>query len=151
MGCSSGVVEDWVEGYYQVETVTVPADAADGVESATTLLSGVDYQLVAHGFASALDAPAVLFDAKYSVTVPPEDPEVPEHWTDTVTDSGSEDPSLLDLHVNGSNVDWGPFNTEHMYLHDLPGDGEPLQLWINDGNHSDNTGYLTVDIFVDLW
>ena len=39
MGCSSGIVEDWVEGYYQVETVTVPADAADGVESATTLMS----------------------------------------------------------------------------------------------------------------
>jgi hypothetical protein len=151
MGCSSGVVEDWIEGYYQMETVVVPAGDADGVESATTLMSGVDYQLVAHGVATALSYPLVLFDARYSVTVPPENPEEPGDWTDTVTDSGNGDPSLLDLHVNGSNVDWGPFNTDHMYLYDLPGDDNPLQLWINDGDHSDNTGYLTVDIFVDLW
>jgi hypothetical protein len=54
MGCSSGLLDQWIEGYYHLETVMVPADDADGVVSNTTLRVSEDYQLVAHGAADAV-------------------------------------------------------------------------------------------------
>ena len=54
MGCSSGLLDQWIEGYYHLETVMVPANDEDGVVSNTTLRTGENYQLVAHGAGDAV-------------------------------------------------------------------------------------------------
>ena len=157
-GCSQSVVEDWISGLYYMETVEVPAiDLAQaGVDSVMTLKSGENYQLMAYGVADALfvEGRNILFDAKYSVTtqVPPgEDPANDADWTDLVTLYEGYGPQLLDLHVNGAFINWGPFNPAHVYWHGMPGTNSSVNLWIYDIYSINNNGYLSVDIFVELW
>lgn len=153
-GCSSSVVEDWIAGLYYMETVDVPAADTDGVDSLMTLKSTENYHLIASGVADALNAAGshILFDAKYSVTTQVgENPLEPTDWTDTVTLYEGLGTDLLDLHVDGANIDWGAFNLAHVYWHDKPGTGAPVTLWIKDAYYPNNAGFLSVDIFVKLW
>ena len=75
----------------------------------------------------------------------------PADWTDLVTLYEIEGTQLLDLHVDGANIDWGAFNPAHVYWYDKPGTGAPVALWIYDEYYPNNAGVLTVDIFVKLW
>ena len=154
-GCSQSVVEDWISGLYYMETVEVPAIdlAQDGVDSVMTLKSAENYQLMAYGVADAQKPPqaSIFFDAKYSVTTPGEDPLIDTDWTDLVTLYEGYGPQLLDLHVNGAFINWGAFNPAHVYWHGMPGTNSSVNLWIEDTYPINNDGYLSVDIFVELW
>jgi hypothetical protein len=54
----------------------------------------------------------------------------------------------ISLAVNGQNVDWGPYNTKHVYWTTVTGDGGPIKFQLNDcaNCHGDNLGSLTVRI-----
>jgi hypothetical protein len=56
-------------------------------------------------------------------------------------------PTLLDLFVNGSSVDWGPYNPAHMYYYVFTGAGSPVTFQVYDIYPINNTGTLTVDIY----
>jgi len=155
-GCSSSVVEDWISGRYYMETVDVQAADDVAVASDMTLKSGENYHLLASGVADALNATDqhIPFDAKYSVTTQPPANQLetnPADWTDLVTLYEIEGTQLLDLHVDGANIDWGAFNPAHVYWYDMPGTGAPVSLLIYDVYYPNNAGLLSVDIFVKLW
>lgn len=152
-GCSKSILEDWIAGQYFMETVEVQAASEVPVESLTVLKSSENYHLMAYGVADAQMPPqaSIFFDAKYSVTTPGEDPINPVDWTDSVTGYEAYGPQLLDLHVNGAFIDWGIFNPAHTYWHEMAGTDAPVSLWIYDVYYPNNEGFLSVDIFVDLW
>lgn len=153
-GCSQSVVEDWIAGLYYMETVEVQAASPVPVESLTVLKSSENYLLMAYGVADAqiLSGPAIPFDAKYSVTTEAgENPDNPVDWTDSVTGYLAYGPQLLDLHVNGAFIDWGSFNPAHTYWYEMAGTDAPLSLLIYDIYYPNNEGFLSVDLFVDLW
>lgn len=160
-GCSQSVVEDWISGLYYMETVEIPAADKDGVDSSMTLKAAENYQLMAYGVADALntDGRHIPFDAKYSVTTGDpeqgypcgEDPDTASDWTDIVCGYPGYGPQLLDLYVDGANIDWGAFNFDHVYWYGMPGTDNPVTLWIYDAYYPNNVGSLYVDIFVELW
>lgn len=59
--------------------------------------------------------------------------------------------SALDVRVDGQNVYWGGFNTDHTYALLYVGTGSPATFNIWDSNvgppYADNSGYITVDIY----
>ena len=143
-GCSSSLLEDWISGMYYLETVGVPATST-GVDSQSELMDGVDYLLKATGVANAGDT--IDFDAKYSITN-----RIPlDTWTDAVSDYESYGPTLLDLFVNGSSVDWGAYNEAHEYWYELAGGGDPVSFYVYDVYYPNNDASLSVDISVKLW
>lgn len=123
-----------------VETLSVPADSATGVSSVASLDLGRNYKFVVIGTADAGDN--ITFDAKYSIHT-----GYPLVWTDEVAGYESYGPSLLDLLVNGADVDWGVFNTSHLYTYELMGTGVPATFMVNDIYPSNNVGNLTVNIY----
>jgi len=142
-GCASSILEDWISGMYYLETVVVPADSEEGVDSQSELMSDVDYLLKATGVANA--GGTIDFDAKYSSSF------FGDTWTDTVTGYESHGTELLDLFVNGSSVDWGAYNAAHKYWYELAGAGNPVSFYVYDIYYPNNTGSLSVDINVKLW
>jgi hypothetical protein len=56
---------------------------------------------------------------------------------------------VLDVSVNGTpvNDDWGAYNTEHVYLMNYAGTGSVLNFFIYDSVHSDNNGFITIEIY----
>ena len=127
--------------YTYVETVVVDANNPNPTSSTAILEDGVAYTLVSTGTAFAGDT--IDFDAKYSITN-----RIPgDTWTDSVSGYEGYGPTLLDLFVNGVNVDWGIFNEDHTYECTITGDGTPVNLWIYDIYYPNNVGSLTVDIY----
>jgi len=143
-GCASSILDDWISGMYYLETVEVPA-TSPGVDSQSDLMDGVDYLLKATGVANAGDT--IDFDAKYSIT----NRISGDDWTDTVSGYESYGPTLLDLFVNGSSVDWGAYNNAHEYWYELAGGGDPVSFHVYDIYPINNTGSLSVDISAKLW
>jgi len=126
---------------FLVDTVEVYAVNENPTYSNISLESEVQYELEAMGTAHAGDT--IDFDAKYSIT----NRITGDTWTDTVTGYSSHGPTLLDLFVNGGSVDWGVYNTEHIYYWTLAGTGVPVELWIYDIYYPNNTGFITVNIY----
>lgn len=148
-GCSKSVIEDWVLGKYYVgqtfiETVEVPA-LSSSVESVATLDADKDYFLKVYGTALAGDT--IEFDAKYSIT----NRIVGDTWTDLVSGYISYGSSLLDLFVDGVNVDWGTYNPDHIYQIPYEGTGSKLSLATYDIYYPNNGGKIFVDIYEDKW
>ena len=151
-GCSISVLEDFVANAQPpifVETVKVYAYNPDKTYSPTystiELESDVQYELEAIGtaYAGGKYPEDIEFDAKYSIT----HSESGDSWTDAVTNYESLGPTLLDLFVNGGSVNWGACNTEHAYYWTVTGTGVKLELWIYDTYPSNNTGFITVNIY----
>lgn len=124
-----------------VDTVFVPATGGV-VSSSINLESGKQYQLKAAGTAFAGDT--IEFDAQYSKT----ERITGDTWTDNVSGYEGLGPELLELKVDGVFVDWGAFNTGHVYYWCMSGTGSPVALEIYDTYPSNNTGSLTVEIYL---
>lgn len=136
-----GFSNDECPQYIHIETIIVEAANPNPTTSSNVLEDGVDYTIVATGTAFAGDT--IDFDAKYSITN-----KIPgDTWTDTVTGYESYGPTLLDLFVNGTSVNWGIFNSDHKYQFNITGDGNGLELLIYDVYYPNNIGNLTVEIF----
>ena len=69
-----------------------------------------------------------------------------------VKDIGST-PYVLDISINGfgKNIDWGDYNSDHIYYHTYRGRGAPIAFSIYDSHYGDNQGHLNVDIFKFLY
>lgn len=126
-----------------IETVDVFALNTPIATSITTFDSGTLYKIVASGTAFAGDT--IDFDAKYSIT----NRITGDTWTDCVSGYEGYGPTLLDLMVNGGAVDWGAYNSDHIYEYILTGTGTPanFQFQIYDIYPPNNYGSLTVDIY----
>jgi len=84
----------------------------------------------------------ITADAKYSVREPN------TTWTDIVQNYEIYGPTLLDLHINGIAVNWGPYNgINHAYWYNMLGDGNPFIFQIYDIFASNNSGQLKVQIW----
>jgi len=143
-GCSKSILEDWIEGEYFIETVEVPANDVDGVESLMPLVFETDYILKAYGTAFAGDN--IEFDAKYSFRTGSS-----TGWTDTVSTYEYLGPELLDLYVDATNIDWGGYNPDNIYWYNYTGTGSVVEFWIYDTYPVNNEGSLFVDIIAKLW
>jgi len=124
----------------QVDTFTVPADSVNGVMSNITLNADSKYLLKVTGTANAGDG--IEFDADYSIRT-----QSNIDWTDSVSTYESYGNTLLDLKVNDSFVNWGPYNVLHKYFYYMTGNDAQVNLKVNDIYPSNNTGFLTVSIF----
>lgn len=150
-GCSKSVMEEWIldmsdevfDGMYYVETVTVPANKATNTLSVESLMAGQEYLLKAYGTANAGDN--IEFDAKYSFRTGSS-----STWTDAVSTYEIYGTNLLDLYVNGVNVDWSTYNSAHTYWLPVTGTGSTLSFNIYDIYYSNNVGNLNVDIYAKL-
>ena len=127
--------------YAHVETVVVDADNPIPTTSTAILEDGVGYTLVATGTAFAGDT--IDFDAKYSITHKISG----DTWTDKVSGYESYGTILLNLLVDGVEVDWGDFNWDHKYECTITGDGTQVDLLIYDIYYPNNAGSLTVNIY----
>lgn len=162
-GLSSSVLQEFIEdgndgvidginANSPVETIAVPADNADGVSSANTLVSGKDYLLKASGTAHACVTGcgySIIFDPEYSTS------NGGTTWEDGVAAPYvSYGPNLLDLMVNGVSVNWDDdavYNADHTYWYDFAGTGAPVSFQVFDLFYPNNSGNLTVDIFAKLY
>ena len=149
-GVSKSILDDWHNGIYYLETVSVPASDTDGASSLSSLIAGKNYKLKASGTAFACSEPTctIEFDAEYSTSDA-------ATWVDGVAPPyESYGPNLLDLTVNGGFVDWdndAVYNADHTYWYELAGTGAPVSLQISDLYYPNNTASLTVDIYVKLY
>jgi len=58
------------------------------------------------------------------------------------------DISILDGGVITDNIDWGDYDSGHIYSIGFTGTGDPICFKIHDSAHGDNNGSLTVDIYL---
>ncbi len=151
-GLSSSVLEDFhkdmadgvLDGYYYLETLSVPANSGSPVSSTAALISGHEYKLKASGTAMACNEPGcvIVFDPEYSTS------DSGTTWVDGVAPPyDSYGPNLLDLMVDGGYVNWGAYNPAHTYEIPYVGTGAPASFGVYDVFYPNNTGALSVDIF----
>ena len=129
-----------------VETIAVPTDGT-AITSAAAVASGTIYRLEAAGTfkwgncdATACPGAAAcgydrLGDAYYR--------------TDDCWASTNPNFAYISLHVDGVQVDWGPYDTDHVYSIQLAGTGAPLSLQVMDCEdcYLDNSGELMVELY----
>lgn len=132
-----------LDGKYFIEKVLVPANSAGNTMSANALTNGVNFILKASGTAFAGDN--IEFDAKCSFRTGSS-----LVWTDAVSTYEGYGTQLLDLYVNGMNVNWGPCDAGHNYEYNMVGDGNNASFNIYDVYYPNNTGNLVVDIYAQI-
>lgn len=147
-GCSRSILEDWRNGKYYLETVTVPANGSPTETLSQTATKATEtYDIKAHGTAWANEY--INFDALCSFNNG--DSVVSTEWTDLVAGYEGYGATLLDLFVNGNTL-WGSAcDASHVYWGEIDGDGNPLEFVVNDFYPSNNFGSLFADIYVRLW
>ena len=121
-----------------IDTVTVSSDGTQ-VCSVETLVSGQEYRLEANGtytYNTAGDWADAEWYLKNSVIVK--------------GDTEGSTPYVLDISIDGYSVnrDWGEYSADHIYSLNLKGTGSQVCFSIYDSNNSDNSGSLTVDIYL---
>jgi len=125
-----------------IDTLTVPS-VNSTVNSAVTLVAGGSYLLEALG----------TYDAGATITADAEYSSGPTSfvWQDSVEGYVSYGEGLLELRVNGSFVEWGPYSSDHVYQLAFTGAGSTVAFDIYDLNGgSNNVGELTVNIYQDV-
>jgi len=139
-------------GWTLVETLFVSAvgpGANTPVVTSSPLVPGFTYLIEASGtyFAGGNSTYDIEADAEYSQDAYQRTNGLP--WTDSVRNYEGYGEGLLELKVNGAFVEWGDFNSEHVYTHMATGSGDPLtlQLQIYDIAAYNNTGGLCIAIF----
>jgi hypothetical protein len=135
----------------RVETVNVNSSSLTQTLSNASLTSGAPYLLVASG--TWINLPYNEADAEFTST---------DAWV-THADGYNISPYFLgegefDLQVNGGFVNWGSYNTAHIYTIPFVGAGAPVGFMMFDGDstvpnpvpeagwYGDNSGSLSVDI-----
>jgi len=121
-----------------VGTVTVNAINPSATYSLFDLESGKMYQLKASGTASANPTMPIVFDAEYSSSRG-------GMWLDAVPGLNA---NVLDLSVDGEFIYWGAYNSDHIYYWDMTGKDSCVALLIDDTFYPNNSGFLTVDIYL---
>lgn len=126
-----------------VETVEVPADSSAGQTLSPMLEADKIYKIEAVGTFEAGDT--IIADAEYSLT----QRIIGDTWTNVVSGYETYGDILLDLTINGENIDWGAYNENHTYNYFMQGTGTSvsLALVIHDIYYPNNTGSLTVNIY----
>lgn len=153
-GCSKSILDDFIldgedgtiDGLKFWETVTIPANTI--IPTLSTVIPVIDknYLLKAYGTADAGDT--IEFDAQYSVTTKISG----DTWTDLVSGYTTYGTSLLDLFVDGLDVDWGSLDeVNHIYNYEYLGTGNRIEFYINDIYPINNKGNLYVDISQKLY
>lgn len=126
----------WVE----IETLTVDADDSVGETSTETLIDGWLYRFEVSGTYSA--SGPYEADAEYCTT------DGWSSWSDDVPGYTWYGEGLLELMVDGSIVEWGPYESSHVYTLDYIGAGSTVSFLIYDlPPYSNNSGSLTVKIY----
>lgn len=155
-GCSKSILEDWSKGEYSMGTVLVPAGGIDyswmhSVNTSFSSKSGTDYKIIASGTFIYMSSALPTFgdaDAEYSNrpswTYGPGWILGDDIWPDDIKHG-------LDLTIDGNNIEWGIFNSSHFYTTTLSGTGNPFLFDIYDNGYSDNSGFLTAEIFAKLY
>jgi hypothetical protein len=129
-----------------VETIAVPTDGTP-ITSAAAAATGATYRLEASGTFKwgNCDSTACpdgagceydrLGDAYYR--------------TDDCWASTTPSYAYISLHVDGVQVDWGPYDPDHVYSIQLDGTGAPLSLQMMDCEdcYLDNSGELMVEVY----
>ncbi len=126
--------------YQIIETLTVAVNGSSTV-STTVLNSGETYRLRVSGTfiistGNQWEADAEYFDFG----------NLPSSLQDTVTgvDNGV---AVDDTTVNSTRTpQWGAYQADHVYEIDFVGKGATISTNLHDGNYSNNTGSLTLDI-----
>lgn len=165
-GCSKSVIEDWIGGWYQVDSVAVNTSTAVPTASNIITDSDEEYKVVGSGtyvyWPTCPYAPAdagyddylaagsnCVADATFSLR--PASSFGPG-WVDGA-DLPNPWENYLELWIDGGPVDWGNvFNPGHVYETEVSGTGAPFEFSIADSGYGDNSvGNLVADIFVKLW
>jgi hypothetical protein len=129
-----------------VETLVIPTDGTV-VSTSAAAASGATYRLVASGVytwglcdSTACPGGAAcgyqrLGDAYHRTD---------DCWASTTTGF-----AYISLYVDGQQVDWGSYRSDHAYAIELPGAGAPFQLQVMDceGCYLDNSGELSVALY----
>lgn len=129
------LIPDW----HTIETVTLDSQSSSETYSTSTLEDGRTYQLKASG--TWANGNTRIVDARY-------------YSDDTWTSYGDEpysgaDPKQIEMVVDGSHIDWGSYNSDHVYYHTYTGDGTTVSflIWeLYTSWYNDNSGSLTVEI-----
>jgi hypothetical protein len=143
-----------------IETIQVPSigpSAPDHITvpvSSSPLQKDVLYKVVVSGtYTYGSPASSVIADAEW--TNRPSG-AVPGLSVGTWYKGNTFEP-WLDLMINENDIDWGNFQSDHIYSTLITGDGKALNFRIKDscsigggeGCYNDNSGSLTVDIYAD--
>jgi len=146
------------DSWTHVETLQVQAKGPDAPEYKTVpvysspLKKGVQYKIQASGtFMYGNSVSWGMADAEWSnrQSIPSSGPAA-GMWN-----PGETTEPYLDLMIDENEVDWGNYQTSHIYTRQITGDGKPLGFRIKDsaniadgeGSYADNSGSLTVDIY----
>lgn len=133
-------LEDWIIYVGQkVDEIEVPAKNSPTIPSNISLENGQKYLLRVSGTYGAGDN--ITADAKYSVRAPN------TYWTDYVQNYESWGPALLDLQINNNSVNWGSYNSNHVYWLIYQGSGSSINFKLYDFYPSNNTGSVRVVIY----
>lgn len=119
-----------------LETITVPVNGST-VASTTVLVANAEYILEASGTFRIGGPGDGLGDAEYFNFANP-----PASLGDF---SGGVD---IGLSINGDDPDWGPYQADHIYEHAFTGLGATVTATYFDTNYADNSGNLTLRIFL---
>jgi hypothetical protein len=124
-----------------VESVCVPSDGSL-VSTTNTLAEGQKYRFKASGtftYNSAKDWADAEWYLKSGIIVK--------------GDTEGSKPYVLDVSINGysTNIDWGAYNSEHVYYQEFTGTGLPVDFSIYDSAYGDNAGSLSIDIYRVNW
>lgn len=132
-----------------IETVTVDASDINGTDSMTALTSGVNYRFEATGTWQDNSQDNHYIDAEYTTF---------DGWTTYMDGTTNWGPDQKDLQVNGTFVDWGPYDVGHTYSLSFIGTGSTVNFRVFDGKanlgsgpeegwYGDNHGTITVEIY----
>ena len=148
-GLSSSVVEEFhrdmsdgvLDGKYLIDTILVPANDADGVLSSVSLLDAENYTLKVSG--TWTNRPNEIVDAKYTTM---------DAWVNqSDAPLGGYPTDLLELKVDGSTINWGSYNSSHIYeVSYSPVVDGVINLGVYDSYFGDNIGTLTVEIYATI-
>lgn len=154
-GCSKSILEEWNSGRYYIgptflETIPVLASSSTPTQSIFSTEVGKDYFLKVSGSGMACNQPGCIisFDAEYSTS------DLGVTWVNGVAAPYSGyGPNLLDLKVDGTFVNWGAYNSSHIYQIPYEGTGNPLSLLVYDiaGSYFNDSGTFSVDLIEDKW
>ena len=130
-----------------VDIVTVYAIDSAATTSNIVLNSGDNYRIEASGtyFAGGESPEDIEADAKYSQDDYQASSSLP--WTDSVRGYESYGTILLNLLVDGAEVDWGDYSEDHIYSVNMAGSSSTVEFLIYDTHYPNNTGSLTIKIY----
>jgi len=140
---NDGGLEGWtIHAGQLINTLEVDSHYLDpelpALVNSSVLENGQEYFLrVSQTF---LAGDSITADAKYSIRTGPD-------WTDIVENYGGWEPGLLELWMNSALVNWGTFNSSHVYWYTVTGNGNPLYFHIKDIWPINNSGKLKVEVF----